>query len=178
MAFSAFGRPAAHERRRPVRARVALPRGGPTHYPDPMAITEAHVGTSYPPTPPYLVTAAKVTEFARALGDDNPAYAGDEALAPPTFAVVLASAAWDAMFADPALELQLSRTVHTDQRFSWERPLRVGDVVTAALTIEKVRARGATAFLTVAVRLVDAAGAPVCTATSTLLHTWPTEVAA
>ena len=55
-----------------------------------MAITEAHVGTSYPPTPPYLVTPAKVTEFARALGDDTPAYVGDEALAPPTFAVVLA----------------------------------------------------------------------------------------
>ena len=32
------------------------------------------------------VSAAKIAEFARALGDDNPAYAGDAPIAPPTFA--------------------------------------------------------------------------------------------
>ena len=54
----------------------------------------------------------------------------------------------------------------------------MGDVVSAALTIDKVRARGATAFITVSVALTDAAGEHVCTATSTLLHTWPEEEAA
>ena len=37
-----------------------------------MAITEAHAGRRYPPTAPYAVSAAKIAEFARALGDDNP----------------------------------------------------------------------------------------------------------
>ncbi len=69
-----------------------------------MPISEEHVGRSYPATAPYQVSRAKIAEFAAALGDaDNPAYAGNAAVAPPTFAVVLASAAWDAMFADPEL---------------------------------------------------------------------------
>ncbi|MFT3860884.1 MaoC family dehydratase N-terminal domain-containing protein [Micropruina sp.] len=141
-------------------------------------ISDTHIGRSYPPTAPYVVSAAKVAEFAAALGDaDNPAYAGSDAIAPPTFAVVLSSAAWGAMFDDPELELSLSRTVHTDQRFAWRRPLRVGDQITATLTIEKFRARGSSAFITIVVGLCDAAGERVCDATSTLLHTWPTEVA-
>lgn len=143
-----------------------------------MPISDAHVGKVYPPTAPYVISAAKVAEFARALGDDNPAYSGPAAVAPPTFAVVLSSSAWDAMFADPELDLSLSRTVHTDQRFTWDRPLRVGDEVTARLTIEKVRARANTAFITIGVALTAGDGSPICTATSTLLHTWPTEVAA
>ena len=140
-------------------------------------ISETHVGRSYPPSAPYLVSAAKVAEFAAALGDaDNPAYAGPDAVAPPTFAVLLSSAAWQAMFDDPELELSLSSTVHTDQRFSWRRPLRVGDEVTATLNIEKFRARGSSAFITIVVAL-DAGGERICDATSTLLHTWPEEVA-
>jgi len=136
-------------------------------------ISETHVGRTYPPTEPYLVSAAKVSEFAAALGDaDNPAYSGPDAVAPPTFAVVLSSAAWGAMFDDPELELSLSSTVHTDQRFTWRRPLRVGDAVTATLSIDRVRARGTSAFISITVAL-DAGGERVCDAASTLLHCWP-----
>ena len=138
-------------------------------------ISDIHVGRTYPATVPYVVSAAKLAEFAQALGDgDNAAYAGAGAIAPPTFAVVLSSAAWGAMFADDELELSLSRTVHTDQRFTWRRPLRVGDEVTATLSIDKLRARGSSAFITLTVAL-DAGGERVCDATSTLLHTWPAE---
>ena len=137
-----------------------------------MPISEAHVGRSYPATAPYQVSRAKIAEFAVALGDgDNAAYVGDDPIAPPTFAVVLSSAAWDAMFADPELELSLSRTVHVDQRFAWRHPLRSGDEVSATLTIEKVRARGATAIITIAVQLATTEGKALCTATSTLMHT-------
>lgn len=138
-----------------------------------MPISEAHVGKTYPPTPPYEVSRAKIAEFAGALGDDNPAYFSTAPIAPPTFAVVLSSAAWGGIFDDPELDLSLSRTVHTDQRFTWERPLRAGDEVTATLTIDKVRARGNSAFITISVLLQTTAGEPVCTAVSTLLHTWP-----
>lgn len=138
-------------------------------------ISDTHIGRTYPPTTPYLVSAAKVAEFAAALGDgSNPAYSGPEAVAPPTFAVLLSSGAWGALFDDDELDLSLSRTVHTDQRFTWQRPLRVGDEVTATLTIDKVRARGTSAFITVTVAL-EAGGDRVCDATSTLLHTWPAE---
>lgn len=140
-----------------------------------MPITDAHVGRSYPATPPYRVNREKIAEFAAALGDDNPAYAGDAPQAPPTFAAVLAAQAWEGLFADPALDLQLARTIHADQRFAWTRPLRAGDEVTATLRIDKVRARANTAFITVSVALETTAGEPVVTATSTLLHTWPKE---
>ncbi|MGC3993948.1 MAG: MaoC family dehydratase N-terminal domain-containing protein [Propionicimonas sp.] len=137
-----------------------------------MPISEEHIGRTYPATAPYEVGRAKISEFAAALGDaDNPAYSGTDPVAPPTFAVVLASAAWGAMFDDPELGLSLSRTVHVDQRFAWTRPLRAGDEVTATLTIEKVRARGTTAIIGIAVALSTTDGEALCTASSTLMHT-------
>ncbi len=136
-----------------------------------MPISEAHVGRSYPATPPYEVTGPKIAEFATALGEaDNPAYQGTDAIAPPTFAVVLAGAAWSSLFGDPELGLSLARTVHVDQRFDWTRPLHRGDEVTAQLRIEKVRVRGSAAFITIAVDLTTTAGEPVAVASSTLLH--------
>lgn len=143
-----------------------------------MPISDAQVGQTYPPTSPYEVTRGKIAEFAAALGDTDPAYGGPEPVAPPTFAAVLAAEAWGALFADPELDLQLKRTIHYDQTFAFDRPLRAGDVVKATLTIEKVRRRGDTAFITVSVSLATVAGESLCTATSTLLHTWPKEDAA
>ena len=136
-----------------------------------MPISDAHVGRSYPATAPYEVSRAKIAEFAAALGDaDNPAYAGDEPIAPPTFAVLLSSAAWGALFDDPDLGLALNRTVHADQGFTFHRPLRPGDLVEARLTIEKVRNRGTLDIVTVLVDLlVD--GVSACEARSTLMHT-------
>ena len=143
-----------------------------------MSISEDHVGRTYPATAAYQVSRAKIAEFAAAVGDGaNSAYAGGDPVAPPTFAVVLASAAWDAMFADPELRLSLSRTVHVDQKFAWQRPLRAGDEVRATLTIEKVRARGTTAIIGIAVALATTAGEALCTATSTLMHTANEEAA-
>ena len=63
-----------------------------------MTITADHAGRRYPPTPAYEVSAAKIAEFARALGDDSPAYAGEHPIAPPTFVAVISSAAWESMF--------------------------------------------------------------------------------
>jgi acyl dehydratase len=133
-------------------------------------LSEAHAGRSYPPTPVYEITAAKIAEFVAALGDDNPAYEGDSPLAPPTLVAMVAFAAWDQMFADPDLELELRRIIHTDQRFIYARPLRAGDRVTATLTIEKVRARGTTELVSCSIAVHDAAGDVTCTAASTLFH--------
>ncbi|HQA31883.1 MAG TPA: MaoC family dehydratase N-terminal domain-containing protein [Propioniciclava tarda] len=140
-----------------------------------MRAIEERTGFTFPPTAPYPVTAGKIREFAAALGDANPRYAGEDAVAPPTFAAVLAADAWDGLFTDPELDLQLKRTIHYDQKFAYARPLRAGDVVTSTLTIEKVRVRGNTAFITVSVALATVAGEHLCTATSTLLHTWEDE---
>ena len=76
----------------------------------------------------------------------------------------------DALFGDDELCLALNRTMHTDQTFTFRRPLRPDDAVVAELSIEKVRGRGALDMITVLVDLtVD--GETVCEARSTLMHT-------
>ncbi len=135
-----------------------------------MAIAQEHVGRTYPPTEPYEVTAAKVAEFATALGDHHPRHAGAGAVAPPTFAAVIAAQAWQAMFDDPELGLALRRIVHADQRFDLRRALRVGDQVTATLTIDKVRVRDSADIIGASIDLRTAHDELVCTAAATFLH--------
>ena len=142
-----------------------------------MRINETHVGRTYPPSAPYLVSREKIAEFVEALGDPNGAYAGPEPMAPPTFAAVLAARAWEAMFSDPELDVALRRTIHGDQKFTWARPLRAGDQVSATLRIASVRPRGNSAIIGVAVDL-SVGDELVCTSTSTLFQTWPEEAAA
>ena len=133
-------------------------------------IDESHAGRSYPPTEPYQVTAVKIAEFAAAIGDDNPAYRGDAPISPPTFAAVIAGRAWEALWADEELGLELRRIVHGDQRISFRRPLRAGDTVTATLSIDKVRARGSVDMINSSVLLATVDGEEVGTASSTFLH--------
>lgn len=152
-----------------------------------MPISTEHAGRTYP-SQSYTVTAGKIAEFAAALGDENLAYQGADAIAPPTFPVVLAN--WGAVFGDPDLGLALNRTIHVEQKFAYTRPLRAGDDVTATVTIANVRVRGAVDMVTVETRVdledrvetsVDpaerepAAGEAqdghIVTMTSTLFHT-------
>ena len=132
-----------------------------------MAITEAHAGRSYPPIDPYQVSAAKIAEFATALGDDNPRYRGESPIAPPTFAAVISAPAWDQLFSDPELDLSLARIVHGDQRFTFFRPFRAGDVVIATVTIDKVRVRAGSELISATVDMSGRDGEPVCTAQAT-----------
>jgi acyl dehydratase len=135
-----------------------------------MAITEAHAGRRYPPIDPYQVSAAKIAEFATALGDDNPRYRGNSAIAPPTFAAVISAPAWDQLFGDPELELSVERIVHGDQRFTFMRPLRAGDIVIATATIDKVRIRTGSELISATVDLTGRDSEPICVAQATFHH--------
>lgn len=135
-----------------------------------MPITADHAGRRYPPTPAYEVSAAKIAEFARALGDDSPAYFGEQPIAPPTFVAVISSAAWEAMFDDPELDLALRRIVHGDQRFTYQRPLRAGDVVHATLTIDRVRNRDTSDIISSSAEVETVDGELICTAEATFFH--------
>ena len=135
-----------------------------------MPISAEHAGRTYDPAPAYRVSRAKIAEFARAIQDENPAYFGDQPIAPPTFAAVIAAQAWGSLFGDEELGLALHRTVHADQTFDFHRPLREGDDVVARLTIERVRSRGNLDMVTILVTLT-VGGEAVCDARSTLMHT-------
>ncbi|HSU35339.1 MAG TPA: MaoC family dehydratase N-terminal domain-containing protein, partial [Propionibacteriaceae bacterium] len=79
------------------------------------------------------------------------------------------------MFTDPELGLALRRIVHGDQRFSYRRPLRAGDVVAATLTIDQVRMRSGTEIISTSVLITDESGDEVGTAAATFVHSRGTE---
>ena len=135
-----------------------------------MAISEAHAGRRYPGIDPYQISAAKIAEFATALGDDNPRYRGESPIAPPTFAAVICAPAWNQLFSDPELEISLERIVHGDQRFTFFRPFRAGDVVIAKVTIDKVRVRTGSELISATVDISGRDGDQICSAQATFSH--------
>jgi acyl dehydratase len=106
-----------------------------------MGMNRDMIGHVYPPSQPYPVTGEKISAFVKALGDTNPAYA-DGTVAPPTFSIVVTMNAMDTAFHDPALQLDYSRLVHSDQKFEYLRPIRVGDVLTVSACVEEIKPLG------------------------------------
>jgi acyl-coenzyme A thioesterase PaaI-like protein len=119
------------------------------------------VGREFPAVGPYLVSAEKVREFATAIGWGHDSV-------PPTFPIVLAGASMNAFLDE--LGLELSRIVHGEQRFSYERPVAPGDELTSTLTVASLRQIGGNDIIGTSTTFADASGALVCTATATLVH--------
>jgi acyl dehydratase len=143
-----------------------------------MPLDASFAGRTYPPTAPYEVCREKIREFADAIGDQDPAYRDPEAartlghpdvVAPPTFAVIVAFRGLDTIIGDPDLGLDYSRVVHGDQRFSYQRPLRAGDRVTATAVVETVRSVGGNDILGVRCDLATEDGEAIGSAWSTLV---------
>lgn len=79
----------------------------------------------------FEVEKGAIRAFAQAIGDDNPihldeAYAKEQGyaslVAPPTFPATL-------RMPKPGINVELSRTLHGEQEFSYERPIVAGDVL-------------------------------------------------
>lgn len=96
----------------------------------------------------FPIEAGKIAEFARAMRDDNPAFvqpAKAEALghapvpAPLTFSVASAHyAGGNATDLPIKLGLDLSRTVHGEQRWIYHRPIEAGQTLTGITRIAQV----------------------------------------
>jgi len=135
-------------------------------------------GRSYPAAPPYLVAREKVREFSRAVLATSPLNLDPEAaraagyadvVAPPTFAVVVQEHTLAQLLADPDAGIDFTRVVHGDQRFSFTRPIVAGDELTGTLTVTSVKTLGGHSMVTAETSLVDASGAHVVTAISSLV---------
>ena len=144
-----------------------------------MAVNRAFAGRTFPPSAPYEVSAVKIAEFAAAIGDPSPVYRDRAAaraaghpdiIAPPTFAIVISMAGSGAALADPDLGLNYAMVVHGEQRFTYSRPLRAGDVVTASVTITEIRDAGRNVMLTTSTQISTVDGEPVCTAISSIVE--------
>jgi acyl dehydratase len=143
-----------------------------------MALDRALVGRSYPPSAVYEVGRAKIAEFARAIGADDPVHRDPEAaraagypdvIAPPTFAIVLTLEAANVVLDDPDVSLDYSRVVHGEQKFAHHRPIRAGDRLVATTTIDAVRSVAGNDLLTTRVDVATEDGEAVCSATSMLV---------
>jgi acyl dehydratase len=109
------------------------------------------IGHAYPASEPYLVTPENIAAFADAIGDSNPIYRDVDyakslghasVCAPPTFPIVATMAAMEKSFHDPALNMDYSRIVHSDQRFEYVRPIKAGDKLVVTTVIEEIKALG------------------------------------
>ena len=144
-----------------------------------MAVNQDYLGRSFPASAPYEVSRVKIAEFAAAIGDPNPLYRDAEAarkagypdvIAPPTFPIVITMASSGEAVADPGLGLNYAMVVHGEQTFSYSRPLRAGDVVTARTTISGIRQSGSLTLLTTETEITTLAGEHVCTGAGTLVE--------
>jgi acyl dehydratase len=143
-----------------------------------VALDQSFIGRTYPALYRYEVGAEKIKEFADAIGDPNPVYrdadaaraAGHDAvIAPPTFATIINLRAIGTIVEDPELGLDWSRVVHGEQTFQYLRPVRAGDTLELAATIQNVMTRAGNDFLVVRADVTTVEGEPVSTCTATLV---------
>jgi acyl dehydratase len=135
-------------------------------------------GRTYPPGAEHVVSAAKVTEFARATGATSPVHSDPAAareagfadvVATPTFLVSLAPQTEAAYIQDPASGIDFSRVVHGDESFELHRTVVAGDVLIPTLTVESVRSVGGHAMIATRVDMTDLDGEAVASVHSGLV---------
>jgi acyl dehydratase len=135
-------------------------------------------GRVFSPVAAYLVGREKIREFSRAVFSSSPLNHSTEAavaagfsdlVAPPTFPVVVQEATLAQLLAEPDGGIDFSRVVHGEQRFSYSRPIVAGDELTATLSVTSIKSLGGNSMVTAESVIVDAAGAHVVTAISTLV---------
>jgi acyl dehydratase len=115
--------------------------------------TEA-IGKTFPPFE-YEIGKEKISEYARAVGEENPVYydraAAREAgfrdvTAPPMFAVVYSSGSVAPALFDPDVGLDFAMMVHGGQEFAWGEPVCSGDVISTETTVKDISEKGGMGF--------------------------------
>ena len=128
-----------------------------------MPVDPSLVGREFPAPASLTVTAERVSAFAAATGGR-----WESGPAPATFPIVLAFEAMNAFLA--AERVDLHRIVHGEQRFAYARPVQVGDVLSATLTVTGVRRISGNDIIGTTSEVRDDQGDLVCTAAATLVH--------
>jgi len=132
-----------------------------------MAVDPGLAGRTFAPTAPYTVSAEKIAEFTAAVGCE-PIDGGQTA--PLTFPIVIAFRAMTDLMTDPELGIVLHNVVHGDQRFEQTRPIRAGDVLSAVLTVDSLRAAAGMDMIGTRTEVSTVDGEHVATAHATLVH--------
>jgi hypothetical protein len=119
-------------------------------------------GKTYAPIN-FTVDAERVHAFARAVGHRSNGV-------PPTIVTAPEIAAGLAnVVADPDLGIDLRRVLHGEQEYAWNRPVAVGETLTAESRIESIRGKSAMRFLTLRTEIRGDDGDLVAVGRSTLV---------
>lgn len=118
-------------------------------------------GTVYPPVT-FVVDPQRVAAFRSVVGQTEGM--------PPTFLTAAEFTAFPSILEDPRLGLDFSRVLHGSQEYDHVRPLREGETITVNPRIETIRVKGGNGFMTVVMEMIDAEGATVAIARSTLIE--------
>lgn len=101
-----------------------------------MTLAEA-TGRRYGPVP-VSIAAPSVASFVTATGDDPARWTE---YAPPSFAAAALFAVAPTFLSDDDVVATTRSLIHTDQSFTWHRPLEVGEVLEVEGRVTGVRAR-------------------------------------
>ena len=89
----------------------------------------------------FEVEKGAIRAFARAIGDENPLYFDEAYAKSQGYASLVAPPTFPATFSmpKPGVEgLDLARTLHGGQEFSYERPIVAGDIIRCVATLTDV----------------------------------------
>lgn len=143
-----------------------------------MAVTPELIGRIFGPGPTLVLDRTSLIAFARAVGftagptiDESAAHDAGfvDVVAAPTYAIVLTLDGAAELSRDPAIGLDFSHVVHSDQRFEYARPLVAGDAVSVTTTVEDVKTLAGNTMVTVRGDIHDLNSHRVCTAWTTLV---------
>jgi acyl dehydratase len=149
-----------------------------------MPVDPQLAGRAFATTAPHDVSRSAIAAFATAVGETDPVHhevaaaraAGHaDVIAPPTYPIVVAFDAMNALLADPEVGIDLRHVIHAEQRFESVRPVRAGDELTATLTVESVRSMGGADIIATRTELRTTDGEQVCSAFAKLAHSAPPE---
>jgi acyl dehydratase len=125
-----------------------------------------------------MVGREKVREYARAVGETEPVYLDLEAarkaghpdlVAPPMFAAVYCSSAFERAMHDPELALDLPMLLHSGQEFEWGELVVAGDEITTEVDLAEQSERLGMHFYVFASLSRNQRGEEVCRGRWTLL---------
>ena len=124
------------------------------------------------------VDGDQVNQFADAVGEDAPVFRSTDAakgggyldqVAPPTFVTKIQILSSAQVVLDQELGLNYMLVVHGQQEFEWERPVVVGDVLSAVPRIADIYAKGPHEYLVIEAEIKDSTGERVAVSRTTLL---------
>jgi acyl dehydratase len=101
------------------------------------------VGSTFAGTEPITVSQSEVDSFCAVIGET------DTTIAPPTFTIRITLNQFEEILTRPEIGLNWSRLVHGDQKFEIFSPVKPGDQLTCAATIESYRVAAGNEIVTV-----------------------------